>query len=99
MCICDYVTNRISTFQKCFFRFEWGYKRIIALGRHKTHFCYTVIFGIESTFPKEPGSTFSDVPGLGLYFLSILDNLITLICLAMAQIWGKDTQLGYFQWI
>ena len=28
MWICEYVKNRIDTSEKCFFRFEKGYKRI-----------------------------------------------------------------------
>ena len=36
MCICDYVENRIGTCKKYVFRFEKGYKRIIALGSPKS---------------------------------------------------------------
>ena len=41
-CICDYVKNRIGTCKKCVFRFEKGYKRIIALGSPKTYCCLVV---------------------------------------------------------
>ena len=42
MCICDYVKNRIDTCEKCIFRFEKGYKLIIALGSPKTY-CFRQI--------------------------------------------------------
>ena len=42
MCICDYVKNCIGTCEKCIFRFEKGYKLIIALGSPKTY-CFRQI--------------------------------------------------------
>ena len=39
VCICDYVKNCIVTCKRCAFRFEKGYKRVIALGSCKTY-CY-----------------------------------------------------------
>ena len=35
MCICDYVKNHFGTCKKCVFRFEKGYKQIIALSSSK----------------------------------------------------------------
>ena len=39
MYIYDYAIFSIDTCEKCFFRFEKGYKRVIAPGCHKTY-CY-----------------------------------------------------------
>ena len=39
MCIYDYAIFSIDTCEKCLFRFEKGYKRVIAPGFHKTY-CY-----------------------------------------------------------
>ena len=39
MCIYGYAIFSIDTCEKCFFRFEKGYKRVIAPGCHKTY-CY-----------------------------------------------------------
>ena len=36
MCICEYVIFGIDPYKKCVFRFEKGYKQIIALGSYKT---------------------------------------------------------------
>ena len=36
MCICEYVIFGIDTYKKCVFRFEKGYKQIIALGSCKS---------------------------------------------------------------
>ena len=45
MSICDYVKNRIGTCEKCIFQFEWGYKRIFALGSPKTYCSYILVKG------------------------------------------------------
>ena len=37
MCICEYVKKRIGTYKNCVFRFEEGYKQIIALDSCKTY--------------------------------------------------------------
>ena len=37
MCIYDYVKNRIGSCEKCFFRFEKGYKRINVQDSPKTY--------------------------------------------------------------
>ena len=40
VCICDYDKNRIFTGEKCFFRFELGYKRKTVSVSPKTY-CYS----------------------------------------------------------
>ena len=36
MCTCEYVKDGIGAYKKCVFRFEKGYKQIIALSSCKT---------------------------------------------------------------
>ena len=73
MCICDYVKNRIGTCEKCSFRFQKAYKRIIALGRPLIR-CFVFHKTIVSLFIHSYISIFSN---MNILCFSIFD--VTLI--------------------